>query len=30
VKPILDELIATAGFWVDNRLYARVLLEAGE
>jgi predicted nucleic acid-binding protein len=30
VKPILDELLATAGFWVDNRLYARVLQEAGE
>jgi len=30
VKPILDDLIATAGFWVDNRLYARVLQEAGE
>ncbi len=30
VKPSLDDLIATAGFWVDNRLYARVLQEAGE
>lgn len=30
VKPILDDLIATAGFWADNRLYARVLQEAGE
>jgi len=30
VKPILDDLIAKAGFWVDNRLYARVLQEAGE
>ncbi len=30
VKPVLDELIAKAGFWVDNRLYARVLQEAGE
>jgi hypothetical protein len=30
VKPILDELIAMAGFWVDSRLYVRVLLEAGE
>ena len=30
VKPVFDDLIAKAGFWVDNRLYARVLQEAGE
>jgi predicted nucleic acid-binding protein len=30
VKPILDDLTATAGFWVDNGLYARVVQEAGE
>ncbi len=30
VKPVLDDLIAKAGFWVDNRLYARVLQEAAE
>lgn len=30
VKPVLDDLIAKAGFWVDNRLYTRVLQEAGE
>jgi uncharacterized protein len=30
VKPILDDMIAKAGFWVDSQLYARVLQEAGE
>jgi hypothetical protein len=30
VKPVLDDLIAKAGFWVDNRLYVQVLQEAGE
>lgn len=30
VKPVLDDLIAKAGFWVANRLYARVLQEVGE
>ena len=30
VKPVLDDLMVKAGFWVDNRLYVRVLLEAGE
>lgn len=30
VKPVLDDLIAKAGFWLDNRLYQRVLQEAGE
>jgi hypothetical protein len=30
VRPVLDELIAKAGFWVGSSLYARVLSEAGE
>jgi hypothetical protein len=30
VKPVLDDLIAKAGFWVANRLYTRVLQEVGE
>lgn len=30
VRPVLDEVIAQAGFWVDATLYARVLREAGE
>lgn len=30
VKPVLNDLIAQAGFWVDDRLYARVLQEAEE
>jgi predicted nucleic acid-binding protein len=30
VKPVLDHLIAKAGFWIDKRLYARVLQEVGE
>lgn len=30
VKPVLDDLIVKAGFWLDNRLYMRVLQEAGE
>jgi len=30
VKPILDDIIAKAGFWVDSQLYARVLQESGE
>lgn len=30
VKPILDELIAKAGFWVSGQLYNRVLYEIGE
>lgn len=30
VRPVLDELIASAGFWVGKRLYARVLQEIGE
>jgi len=30
VKPILDDMIAKAGFWVGSRLYARVLQDAGE
>lgn len=30
VKPILDELIAKAGFWVSNELYSNVLQSAGE
>jgi predicted nucleic acid-binding protein len=30
VKPILDDLMAQAGFWVSEHLYSRVLREAGE
>jgi hypothetical protein len=30
VKPILDDLIAKAGFWVDNALYQQVLQMVGE
>ena len=30
VRPILDDLIAKAGFWVSKSLYGRVLREAGE
>ena len=30
VKPVLDDLVAKAGFWVSQQLYARVLLAAGE
>lgn len=30
VKPVLDELIETAGFWITEPLYNRVLQLAGE
>lgn len=30
IKPILDSLIANAGFWVTESLYSRVLQTAGE
>ncbi|HIE02781.1 MAG TPA: DUF3368 domain-containing protein [Thiotrichaceae bacterium] len=30
VKPILDDLIAIAGFWVDNALYHRILQTVNE
>ena len=30
IKPILDDLIAKAGFWVTTNLYTRVLQTAGE
>jgi uncharacterized protein len=30
VKPLLDALIEQVGFWIDARLYAEVLLSAGE
>jgi uncharacterized protein len=30
VKPLLDDLIAKAGFWISNELYNRVLQAAGE
>jgi predicted nucleic acid-binding protein len=30
VKPVLDDLIAKAGFWVGSQLYARVLQAASE
>ena len=30
VKPALDDLVAKAGFWVSQQLYARVLQAAGE
>ena len=30
IKPILDDLVANAGFWVSQQLYAHVLRAAGE
>jgi len=30
VKPVVDDLITKAGFWVSNGLYLKVLQEAGE
>ena len=30
VKPVVDDLITTAGFWVRNDLYLKVLREAGD
>jgi uncharacterized protein len=30
VKPMLDDLIAKAGFWISHELYMRVLQAAGE
>ncbi len=30
VKPLLEDLVSKAGFWVSPRLYARVLQAAGE
>jgi predicted nucleic acid-binding protein len=30
VKAVLDDLVAKAGFWVSQQLYARVLQAAGE
>ncbi len=30
VKPVLEDLVVKAGFWVSQRLYARVLQAAGE
>ena len=30
LKPLLEDLITKAGFWVSPQLYARVLQEAGE
>lgn len=30
VKPVLEDLIVKAGFWISNRLYARILQEVGE
>jgi predicted nucleic acid-binding protein len=30
VKPLLDDLMAKASFWVSHQLYARVLREVGE
>mgnify|MGYP001148757337 CR=1 FL=1 len=30
VRPILDDLITKAGFWISRQLYARVLQEAEE
>ena len=30
VKPVLDDLVTKAGFWVSQQLYARVLQAAGE
>ena len=30
VKPLMDDLIQIAGFWIDNVLYLRVLRDVGE
>lgn len=30
VKPLVDDLISKAGFWISQKLYSRVLEEAGE
>lgn len=30
VKPVLDDVIVKAGFWISNHLYTRVLQEVGE
>lgn len=30
VKPLLQDLMVVAGFWIDRELYARVLESAGE
>jgi predicted nucleic acid-binding protein len=30
VRPVLDDLRSTAGFWIDGALYARVLESADE
>lgn len=30
VKPVLNDVIVKAGFWVDNHLYTRILREVGE
>jgi predicted nucleic acid-binding protein len=30
IKPIVDDLIATAGFWITQKLYEQVLHAAGE
>jgi len=30
VRPVLDDLMTKAGFWVSQQLYARVLQAAGE
>lgn len=30
VRPVLDDLVTKAGFWVSRQLYARVLQAAGE
>jgi predicted nucleic acid-binding protein len=30
VKPVMDDLIRVAGFWIGPALYARVLMDVGE
>jgi len=30
MKPILDDLMQQAGFWIDRNLYERVLKDVGE
>ena len=30
LKPLLDSLVGTAGFWISRELYARIIAEAGE
>ncbi|HYV92174.1 MAG TPA: DUF3368 domain-containing protein [Chitinophagales bacterium] len=30
IKPLLNDMIATAGYWINKELYNQVLADAGE